>query len=776
MGNILDDLNQAQREATACTDGAMMVIAGAGSGKTRVLTYRVAYMIEQGINPFDILCLTFTNKAAAEMKERIISLLGSSAGRYVWMGTFHSIFSKVLHIEAEWLGYSRNFTIYDTNDSKSLISNIIKGKNLDPKVYKPSVILSKISQAKANLITAEEYCNNHYIQETDFFKRIPETGNIYLTYTQRLKQADAMDFDDLLFNMYLMLRDFPELLDKYQKKFKYILVDEYQDTNYAQYQIIKKLAARNENICVVGDDAQSIYAFRGANIQNILNFKNDYPDFQIFKLEQNYRSTKNIIEAANSVIQYNKKQIPKQIWTQNAAGEKIKLIFAIDDTTEAALTVKSIQQKKEAKNLQYKDFTILYRTNAQSRPFEEVLRRMNIPYRIYGGMSFYNRKEIKDVLAYFRLTVNLYDEEALRRIINYPQRGIGATTMEKFIAIAGERGVPIWTILENPTQFQVKLSKNTLIAIENFVTKIKSFRADLHTKNAFELAEYIAEQSGIKKDLREQTEEKERFDNLGELLNAAKSFVDRPAEFEIDMETGEEQEIVFPSLDRFLNEVALYTDADKDEDGDDNKVKLMTIHAAKGLEFLHTYIVGLEEGLMPLYLIENEDDLEEERRLLYVAITRARESLTLSLAQNRRTFGSYNSHQPSPFLQEIDPDLLQVERQKPSQSVEKQPLTTFKKIEKKPTLPLTPQPPVKPRPFVAHPVGYKKPVIVPPNLSEIVLSPEQLSEQMQVFHATFGTGIVEEIDVASQKVIITFDNVGKKTMLLKFAKLRVVLN
>ncbi|MDR1878889.1 MAG: UvrD-helicase domain-containing protein, partial [Bacteroidales bacterium] len=746
MLKILDELNEDQRNAVECIDGPMMVIAGAGSGKTRVLTYRIAYMIAKGINPFNILSLTFTNKAAEEMKERIIKLLGNTAGRNVWMGTFHSVFSKILHIESEWLGFTHNFTIYDTNDSKNLLKTIIKERKLDVTVYKPGMIQAKISSAKSSLISADEYCDNALIEKEDIIKNIPETGLIYRTYSQRMKQFDAMDFDDLLVNMYILLRDCSDLLYKYQHKFQYILVDEYQDTNYVQYQIIKKLAAAYENICVVGDDAQSIYSFRGANIHNILNFKDDYPEYQLFKLEQNYRSTKNIINAANSLIKNNKKQIPKLIWTSNQPGEKIKVIQAVDDTEEALAIVKSIKENKQKHNLNNQDFTVLYRTNAQSRPFEEAFRRAGLPYRIYGGMSFYSRKEIKDVLAYFRLTVNLRDEESLRRIINYPQRGIGATTVEKIIVAAAENDTTMWKVIENPQVYGLKIGHSALIALENFVTKIKSYQADLTSKNAFELGKHIVDSSGISRDLREQTEEKERYENLGELFNAMQAFVERPPQYRTDMETGEEMEAIFPSLDQFLHEVALYTDADKQEENEKNKIKLMTIHSAKGLEFPHTYIVGVEENILPIYMVSNQDDLEEERRLFYVAITRARQSLTLSLAQRRRVFGSYSSSKPSPFLWEIDASVLDITNiQKHSED---------NNYTSKPTYPQqqTPRSPYQ-KPLLHKQTIQSKPsmeteaINTDPNLQlgDIITDTTQLSVGMLVFHAKFGTGFVKDI-------------------------------
>ena len=773
MHKLLEELNDDQRQAVEYIDGAMMVIAGAGSGKTRVLTYRIAYMIAQGVNPFNILSLTFTNKAAAEMKERIMALLGDTAGRNVWMGTFHSIFSKILHIESQWLGFTQNFSIYDTNDSKSLIKTIIKEKKLDANIYKSGMVAAKISSAKASLISPEEYCSNKLITDENRLRKTPEMGAIYRAYNHRLKQFDAMDFDDLLVNMYILLRDYPELLHKYQHKFKYILVDEYQDTNYVQYQIIKKLAAVYENICVVGDDAQSIYSFRGANIHNILNFKDDYPDYQLFKLEQNYRSTKNILHAANSLIKNNEKQIPKLIWTANPTGDKIKIIQAIDDTEEAEEIIKSIKENKQKHKVENRDFTILYRTNAQSRPFEEVLRRENIPYRIYGGMSFYSRKEIKDMLAYFRVTVNPRDDEAVRRIINYPQRGIGTNTMEKVIVAASVNNTTIWNVIENPHLYDIKLTTATSVSIENFLTKIRSFQADLYKKNAFELGKHIAESTGLAKDLREQVEEKERYENLGELFNAMQNFVERPPQHRIDVETGEELEEIFPSLDQFINEVALYTDTDKDEEDDNNKVKLMTIHSAKGLEFPFTYVVGLEENLLPFYLIENQDDLEEERRLFYVAITRAKQSLTLSLAQRRRVFGTYNFSHPSPFLREIDPSVLEtVMYSAPVEGKKLKPIyprnTSAPSDQKQPVF----------QQIIRQKANNDIPKVqIDPKLrmGDVVILTSQLSVGMRVFHEKFGIGTINNIAEKENKATVYFENLGEKVMLLNFAKLRIVL-
>ena len=769
-------MNEAQQQAVECIDGPVMVIAGAGSGKTRVLTYRIAYMISQGISPFNILSLTFTNKAAEEMKERVMALLGDTSGRNVWMGTFHSIFSKILRIESQWLGYTPNYSIYDSNDTKSLLKSIVKERHLDATVYKASMLAAKISGAKSSLVSPEEYCGNEIIALENKQKGIPEMGNLYRMYNNRLKQNDAMDFDDLLVNMYILLRDFPSVLHKYQHKFQYILVDEYQDTNYAQYQIIKKLAAVHENICVVGDDAQSIYSFRGANIHNILNFKDDYKDYQLFKLEQNYRSTKNILEAANSIIKNNKKQIPKHIWTANPTGEKIKVVQTLDENEEAVAVVNSIISNKRKHKLKNKDFAILYRTNAQSRSFEEVLRRADLPYRIYGGISFYDRKEIRDILAYFRLTANPSDNEALRRIINYPPRGIGVTTIEKLVATAGEYNTSIWNIMNNPMEYDMRVSTTTANIFNNFITKIKSFQAELYTRDAFDLGKHIADSTGITQDLQQNTEEKERYENLGELLNALKNFAERPPRFEVDMETGEEIEAVFPSIAQFLNEIALYSDADRTEEDGSNKVKLMTMHAAKGLEFPFVYIVGLEDNLIPFYLIENQDDLEEERRLFYVALTRAEQSVMLSLALRRRVFGSFKFSQPSSFLREISPTMLETVIAKPTQEKKIPQRQMFSRYEKTTATPVARRKSTMNRPPVISTKRSKTVAINPKlKLGEVALLPSQLRSGMRVCHAKFGEGVIQKIIEADNKAIINFDVVGEKTMLLQFAKLRPVL-
>ncbi|MBQ2488340.1 MAG: UvrD-helicase domain-containing protein [Bacteroidales bacterium] len=782
---IFQGLNEAQEAAVRHENGPMMVIAGAGSGKTRVLTHRIAYLISQGISPFHILALTFTNKAAEEMRNRICQLLGDSNGRNVWMGTFHSIFSKILHIEAGYINFTPKFTIYDTDDSKALVKSILKELNLDDKVYRPTMVLNVISSAKSNLMDPDEYNNNQLLQQENVQRKIPAMGEIYRRYNNRLHRADAMDFDDLLFYMYLLLRDFPELLYKYQHKFQYILVDEYQDTNYVQYQIVRKLAALNENLCVVGDDAQSIYAFRGANIQNILNFKEDYPDYTLYKLEQNYRSTRNILAAANNVIEHNIKQIPKTIWTSNTEGEKIKVLETDDDHTEAEAVIDEIIQQKKENNLQNSDFTILYRNNSQSRPFEEYLRRKGLPYRIYGGMSFYKRAEIKDILAYYRLTINPNDDESLRRIINKPQRGIGLTTMEKVMTAASQSNVSLWKCLCQPESHGLALSPATFKKIDDFIQKIKSYQTLLTEKNAFELGKYIADTSGMTQELRSMEDEPERYENLGELFNAMKGFVEKEPDNPIDMETGEERPPQFPSLDLFMNEVSLLTTGDEDDKDSVDRIKLMTIHAAKGLEFPSVFITGLEENLFPSFMVSSSAELEEERRLFYVAITRAQRHLCLSLAHARFTFGSTNIHEPSRFIQEIDSKYtlpVYVE----SKTVRRRNETTAPTFRSRTTYSTKEQAYSKPvsRPVfrtgnttATRPAAPSIPAPESLTLGDLVTDTQQLETGMRLYHNKFGLGTLDEIleTGSNGKVIITFDQLGQKTMLIQFAKLKIVL-
>lgn len=781
---IFQGLNEAQEAAVRHENGPMMVIAGAGSGKTRVLTHRIAYLISQGISPFHILALTFTNKAAEEMRNRICQLLGDSNGRNVWMGTFHSIFSKILHIEAGYINFTPKFTIYDTDDSKALVKSILKELNLDDKVYRPTMVLNVISSAKSNLMDPDEYNNNQLLQQENVQRKIPAMGEIYRRYNNRLHRADAMDFDDLLFYMYLLLRDFPELLYKYQHKFQYILVDEYQDTNYVQYQIVRKLAALNDNLCVVGDDAQSIYAFRGANIQNILNFKEDYPDYTLYKLEQNYRSTRNILAAANNVIEHNIKQIPKTIWTSNTEGEKIKVLETDDDHTEAEAVIDEIIQQKKENNLQNSDFTILYRNNSQSRPFEEYLRRKGLPYRIYGGMSFYKRAEIKDILAYYRLTINPNDDESLRRIINKPQRGIGLTTMEKVMTAASQSNVSLWKCLCQPESHGLALSPATFKKIDDFIQKIKSYQTLLTEKNAFELGKYIADTSGMTQELRSMEDEPERYENLGELFNAMKGFVEKEPDNPIDMETGEERPPQFPSLDLFMNEVSLLTTGDEDDKDSVDRIKLMTIHAAKGLEFPSVFITGLEENLFPSFMVSSSAELEEERRLFYVAITRAQRHLCLSLAHARFTFGSTNIHEPSRFIQEIDSKYtlpVYVE----SKTVRRRNETTAPTFRSRTTYSTKEQAYSKPvsRPVfrtgnttATRPAAPSIPAPESLTLGDLVTDTQQLETGMRLYHNKFGLGTLDEIleTGSNGKVIITFDQLGQKTMLIQFAKLKIV--
>ena len=687
MDHYLDELNPAQRAATIATEGPVMIIAGAGSGKTRVLTYRIAHLMEKGVDAFNILALTFTNKAAREMKARIAKIVGEKEAKNLWMGTFHSIFAKILRIEAEKIGYPNNFTIYDTDDSKSVIKEILKQLNLDDKVYKPSLVLNRISDAKNKLISAATYLNNPITQAEDQASRKPMLGQVYLNYQKRNFKAGAMDFDDLLYQTNVLLRDFPDVLLKYQNKFRYILVDEYQDTNFSQYVIIKQLAARFQNISVVGDDAQSIYAFRGANIQNILNFEKDYPDLKTFKLEQNYRSTKTIVGAANHIIANNKDQFKKNVFTDNEDGIKIKIIKAGTDNEEGQKIVNSLFETRMNEKAMNSDFVILYRTNAQSRAFEEALRRLNIPYRIYGGLSFYQRKEIKDVLAYYRLTINNSDDESLKRIINYPARGIGQSTVDKISVAAAEHDISLWTVISNLKDFNGGLGINAGIAakINDFVAQIKSYSLLIPYKDAFELGNQIAVNSGIVKELyTDKTPEGvSRYENIQELLNGIKDFVEQPrspqedelneiikASLKKDEENlfAEESDSKLKTLDEFMQEITLMTDKDtKDDDKNNDKVSMMTIHAAKGLEFKYVYVVGLEENLFPSQLsLNSRSDLEEERRLFYVAITRAEKQATLSFATMRYRYGNVLYCEPSRFIDEIDSKFLDYPEDEPA--------------------------------------------------------------------------------------------------------------
>jgi DNA helicase-2/ATP-dependent DNA helicase PcrA len=765
--NFLEELNDAQKQAVMNFNGPAMVIAGAGSGKTRVLTYRVAYMLQQGIDAFNVLALTFTNKAAREMKDRILQIVGTTDAKSVWMGTFHSVFARVLRVDGHLLGYPSNYTIYDSDDSKSLIRSIVKELALDNKVYQPGYVLGRISSAKTNLISAQDYNANFELTNQDKNSGKPFIGNIYSIYSARCKKSNAMDFDDLLFNMNILLRDHPEVLLKYQDKFKYILVDEYQDTNYAQYLIVKKLAARHENICVVGDDAQSIYAFRGANIQNILNFKNDYPDFKTYKLEQNYRSTQNIVNAANSVIAKNKEQIFKKIWTDNEEGNRIRLFRASTDTEEGNMVANAIFETKMNNQLPNSDFAILYRTNAQSRSMEEALRKLNIPYRIYGGLSFYNRKEIKDLLAYFRVVVNPSDEEALKRIINYPARGIGSTTIDRITVAADKLGKSMWEMMESLGEYDLRINQGIQTKIFNFLNLIKRFIVEQKTKNAFEVAKDVARASGILKNLEEDKtpEGISRVENIEELLNGIKEFS------ETEPEPGDEEDNAIRSLDKYLQNVSLLTDADKKDD-DPNKVSLMTIHAAKGLEFPYVFVVGLEENLFPSIMsLNSRSDLEEERRLFYVAITRAEKQATLSFAENRYRWGNLTISEPSRFIEEVDERYIDFPRKvinHPSDNTRFRIEDTTTQLKKPPTFG---------QGRMKKIADSRKPENHESNEEKFTSSPsDEIQSGMQVEHQRFGKGKVLNIEGAgaSRKATVFFPAVGQKQLLLKFARLKIV--
>ena len=782
--DILSQLNESQREAAACTEGPVMIIAGAGSGKTRTLTYRIAHLINLGTDPFNILALTFTNKAAAEMKERIMKLVGSEA-RNIWMGTFHSVFARILRSEAEKLGYIRTFTIYDNDDSKSAIKQIVKNLNLDPKTYSPGYVMGRISMAKSNLLSPEDYANNPEIQQADKDAHKPMIAEIYKLYNHRLRNAMAMDFDDLLFNMNILLRDFPDVLLKYQKRFQYIMVDEYQDTNYSQYLIVKKLAARLQNICVVGDDAQSIYAFRGANIQNIFNFRRDYPNLHLFKLEQNYRSTKVIVNAANSVIAKNVEQIDKEIWTDNAQGNRITLLRAVDEKDEGRLIANSISEAHIGENLDYKSFAVLYRTNVQSRALEEALRRENIPYRIYQGLSFYGRKEIKDVLAYLRLVVNNYDEESLLRVINYPARGIGQTSLDRVRVAAADNDIAVWTVLENLPSFGLGITSGTTQKIGEFVMMIKRFSSMLATMNAYDLAKQIIYNSGIITLLRndDDPDNPNRIENIEELLNGVKEFCEKEAQFAengTDEEPQTESAGGIRTLDQFLQQVLLLTSEDKDEDKDADKVSLMTIHAAKGLEFPYVYVAGLEENLFPSFMsISSRQELEEERRLFYVAVTRAERQLTLSYAMTRYQYGNSSCQEMSRFVEEIDPKYIEMPQRKsqfPKPGVLPKAFQGVKGVKWSPEAERDFQRKPAPEPQKPRRLQPKSSLPQGPTAPNTAAEINAIQVGMRVRHAKFGEGKVLTIEGSGndRKATIFFDQVGQKTMMLVYAKLVII--
>lgn len=756
--SYLDQLNDVQRKAATHINGPLMVLAGAGSGKTRVLTFRIAHLIERGVDPFNILSLTFTNKAAREMKGRISRIVGDGLARSLWMGTFHSVFAKILRFEADRIGYPSNFTIYDTDDSKSLLKSIIKELNLDDKVYKPSLVQRRISSAKNGLISAKEYKEDTIIYNEDLQAKKPLLGKIYEMYENRCFKSGAMDFDDLLFKTNILLRQNPDILLKYQDKFRYILVDEFQDTNYAQSNILKMLAARHENICVVGDDAQSIYAFRGANIQNILQFKSLYPDTTTYKLEQNYRSTKTIVDAANNIISNNKEQLQKDVWTSNDQGEQIKLIKCLSETEEGAFIANEILELKARENCTEESFAILYRTNAQSRAIEEALRRRNIGYRIYGGLSFYQRKEIKDLLAYFKMCINPNDEEAFKRILNYPARGIGKTTEDKIIVAASEEGKSPWEIVLNLDQANLPIASGVRSKINEFVFLIRSFQVMASEKDAYEVGSHIASATGMLREfyVDKSPEGVSRYENIQELLSGMKEFT------EIELEESEQEANNPRSLGAFMEDVALLTDVDqKDSKEDDQpKVSMMTVHSAKGLEFPYVFIAGLEENLFPSQLsVNSRSELEEERRLFYVAMTRAEKKAFLSYASTRFKYGSMNYCEPSRFIGEIDSSLIESPL---LQKVMKRELTKNAPSNYKLADHIAPRKLVKPTPGAGSAISAG-------DMAKLEIG-------TKVKHERFGTGEIVglEGEIPNRKATVDFRGVGKKQLLLKFAKLQIL--
>lgn len=771
--SYLEELNDAQRNAVLHKDGPSMVIAGAGSGKTRVLTYRIAHLIHGGVDPFNILALTFTNKAAREMKSRISKIVGDNEAKNLWMGTFHSVFAKLLRFEGHHLGFPSNFTIYDTQDSQRLISSIIKEMGLDKDIYKYKQIQQRISAFKNSLITVKAYYNNPELQEADAIARKPRMGEIYNEYVNRLFKAGAMDFDDLLLRTNELLNLFPEVLVRYQERFKYILVDEYQDTNHSQYLIVKALSDRYQNICVVGDDAQSIYSFRGANISNILNFQRDYDKVAVYRLEQNYRSTNNIVLAANSVISKNKDQIEKQVWTHNPEGDKIIVHRSATDADEGRYVASTLFEWKLNNQLKNGDFAVLYRTNSQSRAIEDALRKRDIPYRIYGGLSFYQRKEIKDVLAYLRLVINPKDEEALMRVINYPTRGIGQTTVDKLVVAAKETGMSIFELLSSENRPFLKLNAGTSSRLENFATMIKSFQILAESADAFALTEHVIKKAGLVLEMKKDgtPEGIARLENLEELLNGIQDFVE--GQREIDEATG--------SITEFLEDVALATDLDK-EVGDDDRVALMTIHLAKGLEFPYVFIVGLEEDLFPSAMSMNtRAELEEERRLFYVALTRAEKQAVLTYTINRYRWGKLIDAEPSRFIEEIEDKFLDNQvvdfRKNFSPYLD---TSLFGEVDHSKLRTVKPKP-GKPS-SIGRPTEKQlkklrkiKPTSVQPAAESATLYVD-LSVGTKVKHERFGTGVVENIEGVgvNKKAEILFESGGLKKLLLKFAKLDII--
>ena len=783
MPDYIEELNEGQRNAVLYNDGPSLVIAGAGSGKTRVLTYKIAYLLENGYQPWNILALTFTNKAAREMKERIARQVGPERARHLWMGTFHSMFLRILHVEAGHIGFTSQFTIYDTADSKSLIRSIIKEMGLDEKVYKPGMVQARISNAKNHLVSPAGYANNKEAYEGDRAAKVPALRDIYQRYWERCRRADAMDFDDLLFYTFLLFRDHPEVLARYQDQFRYILVDEYQDTNFAQHSIVLQLAKNHQHVCVVGDDAQSIYSFRGADIDNILYFTKVYPDTKVFKLEQNYRSTQTIVRAANSLIEKNQWQIRKEVFSEKEKGEAIGVYQAYSDVEEGDIVVNKIAELRREKRYAYSDFAILYRTNAQSRIFEEAMRKRSMPYRIYGGLSFYQRKEIKDVIAYFRLIVNPNDEEAFKRIINYPARGIGDTTVGKIIAAATGHNVSLWTVLCEPLAYGLNFNKGTVGKLQAFRELISAFITDAAEKNAYEIGADIIRQSGIINDVCQDSspENLSRKENIEELVNGMSDFC------------AQRQEEGNPNvlLGDFLSEVSLLTDQDSDKDGDDEKITLMTVHSAKGLEFKNVFVVGMEENLFPSGMVgDSPRALEEERRLFYVAITRAEEHCFLSYAKTRFRYGKMEFGSPSRFLKDIDIRFLRLPQDAGMFRRVEEEAAAFRRENARGFAPDREDAPyggkervsVRPKQQIIAPTVPRNLKRVAPSANTASTSPSAggsancVQQGQLIEHERFGLGEVLKVEGEGDnaKATIRFKNAGDKQLLLRFARFKVL--
>ena len=783
MPDYIEELNEGQRNAVLYNDGPSLVIAGAGSGKTRVLTYKIAYLLENGYQPWNILALTFTNKAAREMKERIARQMGPERARHLWMGTFHSMFLRILHVEAGHIGFTSQFTIYDTADSKSLIRSIIKEMGLDEKVYKPGMVQARISNAKNHLVSPAGYANNKEAYEGDRAAKVPALRDIYQRYWERCRRADAMDFDDLLFYTFLLFRDHPEVLARYQEQFRYILVDEYQDTNFAQHSLVLQLAKNHQHVCVVGDDAQSIYSFRGADIDNILYFTKVYPDTKVFKLEQNYRSTQTIVRAANSLIEKNERQIRKEVFSEKEKGEAIGVYQAYSDVEEGDIVVNKIAELRREKRYAYSDFAILYRTNAQSRIFEEAMRKRSMPYRIYGGLSFYQRKEIKDVIAYFRLIVNPNDEEAFKRIINYPARGIGDTTVGKIIAAATGHNVSLWTVLCEPLAYGLNFNKGTVGKLQAFRELISAFITDAAEKNAYEIGADIIRQSGIINDVCQDNspENLSRKENIEELVNGMSDFC------------AQRQEEGKPNvlLGDFLSEVSLLTDQDSDKDGDDEKITLMTVHSAKGLEFKNVFVVGMEENLFPSGMVgDSPRALEEERRLFYVAITRAEEHCFLSYAKTRFRYGKMEFGSPSRFLKDIDIRFLRLPQDAGMFRRVEEEAAAFRRENARGFAPDREDAPyggkervsVRPKQQIIAPTVPRNLKRVAPSANTASTSPSAggsancVQQGQLIEHERFGLGEVLKVEGEGDnaKATIRFKNAGDKQLLLRFARFKVL--